>query len=63
MIIASGEVSPSIAVDAKKRLEQAGAHILGVVLNKVDVAANSHYGYGYYYYYGKEDNSSRGGDK
>lgn len=65
LIIASGEVSPSIAVDAKKRLEQAGAHILGVVLNKVDVAANSHYGYGYgyYYYYGKEDDGSRGGDK
>ena len=49
LIIASGEVSPSIAVEAKKRLEQAGAHMLGVVLNKVDVASTGHYGYGYYY--------------
>ena len=52
LVIASGAVSPSIAVEAKTRLEQAGAHLLGVVLNKVDVAANSHYGY--YYYYGHE---------
>ena len=65
MVVASGVVSPAIAVEAKTRLEQAGAHILGVVLNKVDVAANSHYGYGYgyYYYYGKNDNGSHGGDK
>ena len=63
MVIASGAVSPAIAVEAKTRLEQAGAHLLGVVLNKVDVAANSHYGYGYYYYYGTEHESSHGGDK
>lgn len=65
LVIASGAVSPSVAVEAKTRLEQAGAHLLGVVLNKVDVGANSHYGYGYgyYYYYGHEHNSARGGDK
>lgn len=65
LIIASGEVSPSVAVEAKKRLEQAGAHMLGVVLNKVDVALGGHYGYGYgyYYYYGTEHESSHGGDK
>lgn len=63
MVIASGTVSPAIAVEAKTRLEQAGAHLLGVVLNKVDVSGNSHYGYGYYYYYGTEHKSSHGGDK
>lgn len=65
LVIASGTVSPSVAVEAKTRLEQAGAHLLGVVLNKVDVGANSHYGYGYgyYYYYGHEHNGARGGDK
>lgn len=63
LVIASGAVSPSIAVEAKTRLEQAGAHMLGVVLNKVDVAGNSHYGYGYYYYYGTEHEGSHGGDK
>ena len=63
LVIASGAVSPSIAVEAKTRLEQAGAHLLGVVLNKVDVSGNSHYGYGYYYYYGAEHKGSHGGDK
>ena len=63
MVIASGTVSPAIAVEAKTRLEQAGAQLLGVVLNKVDVAGNSHYGYGYYYYYGTEHKGSHGGDK
>ena len=61
MVVASGAVSPAIAVEAKTRLEQAGAHLLGVVLNKVDVSGNSHYGYGYYYYYGTEHKSSHGG--
>ena len=61
MVIASGTVSPAIAVEAKTRLEQAGAHLLGVVLNKVDVSGNSHYGYGYYYYYGSEHKGSHGG--
>ncbi len=63
LVIASGAVAPSVAVEAKTRLEQAGAHLLGAVLNKVDVAANSHYGYGYYYYYGHEHDGSHGGDK
>ena len=63
LVIASGAVSPSIAVEAKTRLEQAGAHLLGVVLNKVDVSGNSHYGYGYYYYYGTKHKGSHGGDK
>lgn len=65
MVIAAGAVSPAIAVEAKTRLEQGGAHIIGVVLNKVDVAASSHYGYGYgyYYYYGNEHNDKAGGAK
>lgn len=54
MLLASGEVSPQIAKEAKTRLEQAGAHLLGVVLNKVEVNDSKYgYGYGYYYYYGQ----------
>ena len=55
MLVASGSISPQIAKEAKTRLQQAGAHLLGVVLNKVDVGAGHYgygYGYGYYYYYG-----------
>lgn len=55
MIIDSGEIAPQICKEAKSRLEQAGAHILGAVLNKVDIASHSYHGsgYGYYSYYGK----------
>lgn len=57
MLLESGSVAPNVAKEAKTRLEQAGAHILGAVLNKVDVGAG-HYGYGsgygYYYYYGND---------
>ena len=56
LLLASGEVSPQIAKEAKTRLEQAGAHILGVVLNKVDIGGNNNK-YSYYYYYGNEDGS------
>lgn len=57
LLVASGAIAPQVAKEAKTRMEQAGAHLLGVVLNKVDVGAG-HYGYGsgygYYYYYGND---------
>lgn len=59
MLLESDAIVPKIAKEAKTRLEQGGARILGVVLNKVDVTS-SHYGYGYgkdydyYYYYGDD---------
>jgi len=65
MVVASNAVSPSEAKLAKTRLELAGAHIIGCVLNKVEIAPHGYgygkyggYGYGnygYYYYYGHED--------
>ena len=51
-----------MAKEAKTRLEQAGAKILGVVLNKVEVASKGYgygYGYGYYYYYGHEEKDAK----
>lgn len=62
LLFASGGVAPQVAKEAKVRMEQAGAHILGAVLNKVDVGAG-HYGYGsgygYYYYYGNDDEKEK----
>lgn len=62
MLLESGAVAPQVAKEAKNRLDQAGAHILGAVLNKVDVTGghygygkNYGYGYGYYYYYGDKE--------
>lgn len=55
LVIASAEIKVEMARDVKNQLVNAGAKILGVVLNKVR-SEHHGYGYGYYYYYGsKED--------
>lgn len=59
MLTAWGGINPEVARDAKARLVQAGANIIGVILNKVEVNTPGNgygygYGYGYYYYYGSE---------
>ena len=58
MLVSSGEVTPAAAKEAKQRLLQAGAHILGVILNKVELSHT--HGYGYYYYYGSDSTSGGG---
>lgn len=57
LVIDSGEVKVDLARDVKKQLQQAGANILGVVLNKVR-SEHHGYGYGYYYYYGSKEASN-----
>lgn len=60
LVVESEGVSPQVAKLSKFRLEQAGANIIGCVLNQVKVehrkgygyGKNYGYGYGYYYYYG-----------
>lgn len=54
-VIKSGKILPDEAKLAKSRLEQAGANILGAVLNAVPQRHSGYgYGYGYYYYYDEE---------
>ena len=52
MVIESDLVSRRIAVKAKEQLEMSGCHILGAVLNKVDMKKNKYYSK-YSYYYGE----------
>ena len=62
LLTAWNQITPAMAKEAKTRLEQAGARILGVVLNKVEVASKGYgygYGYGYYYYYGHEEKDAK----
>lgn len=47
-VLKVGAISPDEAKEAKKRLEQSGSNILGVVLNCVP--QKRHNSYGYYYY-------------
>ena len=53
LVMASGEVNRKFALRAKELLDQVGAKILGVVLNKVNIKPSDYY---YYYYYGSHGN-------
>lgn len=57
LVIASAEIKVEMARDVKNQLVNAGANILGVVLNKVR-SEHHGYGYGYYYYYGSKEASN-----
>ena len=48
LVVASGQNKPEEVQLAKRRLDQAKAHLLGCVLNKAKIGGSS-YGYGYYY--------------
>ncbi|MBO6239746.1 MAG: polysaccharide biosynthesis tyrosine autokinase [Butyrivibrio sp.] len=71
MVVESNAISYRFAQRVKDQLDKAGAKILGVVLNKVDISGKGYYGhygnyygkyYGKYYgnYYGKEADSTTG---
>lgn len=53
LVVCAGMDTPEVAGEAKLRLEQVGAKILGVVLNKAEEAGS--YGCRYYYAGKKED--------
>lgn len=55
LVIGSGDVTPEEGKRTKEQLEQAGAHMIGVILNKVPVQHNRGYNYYYYYHYGVDD--------
>ena len=48
LVLGANEVDRQAAQKAKESLEKVKAHVLGLVLNKVDP---QHSGYGKYYYY------------
>ena len=49
LVIASGQNKPEAVQLAKRRLEQAKAHLIGCVLNKAKIGGSSYGSYGYYY--------------
>ena len=53
LVVESDLVSGRVALKAKQQLEMSGCHILGAVLNKVDIKKNKYYSK-YSYYYGEE---------
>lgn len=66
LVIESGADKPELLKAAKERLDQAGAKMLGCILNKVPFSANrygSNHGYGYGYYYGGSSDSTSSEEK
>ena len=57
IVVAEKQTKMDDLIDAKKRIENVGGHIIGVVLNKVR-EAKKHY-YNKYYYYSSEDNKGK----
>lgn len=53
LVISSGAVSYRFAQNVKRQLDQADCHVLGCVLNKVDMSGSGAYGRYYGKYYGK----------
>lgn len=68
-VVRSGKALVPIAINAKERLENTRAKILGVVLNDLNVHHGNYYYYHYYkyyhHYYGKDDRrrSSKGSSR
>jgi polysaccharide biosynthesis transport protein len=64
MVVAAGETRRNVVRTALRRLSQAQANIVGVVLNKFDIQIAA-YGYGYgdytYYTYGKDQDLTKDG--
>jgi len=52
LVVASGSTARGALMRAHRVLENAGARVLGMVLNKVDMRFDGYYGYGYGYGYG-----------
>lgn len=51
MVIGVGSVRPEMAQKAKELILKAKGHLLGVILNRVEIEEEHAY---YYYYYGSE---------
>jgi capsular exopolysaccharide synthesis family protein len=56
MVVSAGMVRPEMAQRAKDLLLRANAHLLGVVLNRVEITKEHAY---YYYYYGDSDHKHK----
>jgi protein-tyrosine kinase len=60
LVLWSGHSRIDAARQAKEQLSRAGANLIGVLLNQVEVKRNNYYyNYGSYYYYGYGEGSAR----
>jgi capsular exopolysaccharide synthesis family protein len=61
MIVLAATTRASALVRAKEQLEQAGARLIGIVLNQVSKGRGGYYDYHYHYYYSSGSGGGKGG--
>jgi len=59
LVVRAGETHREIIKNGISLLQSASAHILGAILNGVDMGRDSYYYYQYYYYYYGEDGEKK----
>ena len=59
LVIRAGDTAREIVKNGVGQLQGVGAHILGAILNGVDIARNKYYYYQYYHYYYGEDGDKK----
>ncbi|MBI3596540.1 MAG: polysaccharide biosynthesis tyrosine autokinase [Nitrospirae bacterium] len=59
LVVKGSQTTKHHAMDGRKRLDEAKAKLLGVVLNDVDLRKDGYHYYPYYQYYGKEEKGKR----
>jgi succinoglycan biosynthesis transport protein ExoP len=55
LVVLADSTRVGILQKAREQLDQAGAHLVGVVMNKVSASKNGYYYYQQYYYYSSEE--------
>ncbi|MBI3995693.1 MAG: polysaccharide biosynthesis tyrosine autokinase [Nitrospirae bacterium] len=60
LVVKESRTTKHLAMTARRRLEEAKARLLGVVLNDVDPRKDASHYYPYYQYYGKDEKDVRG---
>ncbi len=59
MVISAGETPREIIQNGLRQLQSVNAHVLGAVLNGVEMGRDSTYYYQYYYYYYGEEREKK----
>jgi len=61
LLIEAKAISYKFAQHVKAQLEMSGCHILGAVMNKIDMSENGYYSKYYAGYYGNNDSGKENG--
>ena len=55
LVVMADSTRVGVLQKAREQLDQAGAHLIGVIMNKVSTSRNGYYYYQQYYYYSSDE--------